>query len=37
MTIYGPYSNNAEAIADGRSVGDFYRTGDDPDTVCVVH
>jgi hypothetical protein len=37
ITVYGPYSNNAEAIAGGRSVGDFYRTGDDPDTVCVVH
>lgn len=31
------YANNAAAIAGGLSVGDFYRTGGDPDAVCVVH
>jgi hypothetical protein len=31
------YANNAAAIAAGLSAGDFYRTGADPDIVCVVH
>ncbi|MFH1504677.1 MAG: hypothetical protein ABIH08_04760, partial [Candidatus Omnitrophota bacterium] len=31
------YANNAAAIAGGLAVGDFYRTGGDPDLVCVVH
>ena len=31
------YANNAAALAAGLSVGDFYRTNSDPDTVCVVH
>jgi hypothetical protein len=31
------YANNAAAIAGGLAVGDFYRTGADPDPVCVVH
>lgn len=31
------YINNAAAIAGGLSVGAFYRTGGDPDVVCVVH
>lgn len=31
------YANNAAAIAGGLSVGDFYRTGANPDPVCVVH
>jgi len=31
------YANNAAAIAGGLIVGQFYRTGSDPDTVCVVH
>ena len=31
------YANNAAAIAGGLVAGDFYRTGGDPDTVCVVH
>ena len=31
------YANNAAAIAGGLVVGDFYRTGADPDVVCVVH
>lgn len=31
------YANNAAAIAGGLVVGDFYRTGGNPDTVCVVH
>ncbi len=31
------YANNAAAIAGGLAAGDFYRTGADPDPVCVVH
>jgi len=31
------YANNAAAIAGGLTAGAFYRTGDDPDPVCVVH
>ena len=31
------YANNAAAIAGGLVVGDLYRTGGDPDVVCVVH
>lgn len=31
------YANNAAATAGGLSVGDLYRTGADPDTVCIVH
>ena len=31
------YANNAAAIAGGLGVGAFYRTGADPDPVCVVH
>jgi hypothetical protein len=31
------YANNAAAITGGLVAGDFYRTGGDPDTVCVVH
>jgi hypothetical protein len=31
------FANNAAAVAGGLSVGAFYRTGGDPDTVCVVH
>ena len=31
------YANNAAAIAGGLTVGAFYRTGGDPDLVCVVH
>ncbi|MBI4648870.1 MAG: hypothetical protein HY738_20345 [Bacteroidia bacterium] len=30
-------TNNAAAIAGGLTVGAFYRTGGDPDVVCVVH
>lgn len=30
-------ANNAAAIAGGLAVGDFYKTGADPDVVCVVH
>jgi hypothetical protein len=32
-----PFPNNAAAIAGGLTVGSFYRTGGDPDLVCVVH
>jgi hypothetical protein len=31
------YANNAAALADNLAVGEFYRTGGDPDTICVVH
>jgi hypothetical protein len=31
------YANNAAAVAGGLAVGSFYRTGGDPDNVCVVH
>lgn len=31
------YANNAAAVAGGLTEGEFYRTGGDPDTVCVVH
>ncbi|MES2591964.1 MAG: collagen-like protein [Bacteroidota bacterium] len=31
------FPNNAAAIAGGLTVGAFYRTGGDPDVVCVVH
>jgi hypothetical protein len=31
------YANNAAAIAGGLTVGAFYRTGGNPDSVCVVH
>jgi hypothetical protein len=31
------YANNAAAVAGGLTAGAFYRTGADPDVVCVVH
>jgi len=31
------FANNAAALAGGLTVGAFYRTGGDPDPVCVVH
>lgn len=31
------YANNAAAIAGGLTVGQIYRTGADPDVVCIVH
>jgi len=31
------YANNAAAVASGLRSGAFYRTGTDPDLVCVVH
>jgi hypothetical protein len=31
------YANNAAAVAGGLKVGDLYRTGADPDLICVVH
>lgn len=31
------HANNAAAVANGLAPGDFYRTGNDPDLVCVVH
>lgn len=31
------FANNAAAIGGGLAVGQFYRTGGDPDPVCVVH
>lgn len=31
------YADNAAAVTGGLAVGQFYRTGGDPDLVCVVH
>jgi hypothetical protein len=31
------YANNAAALGGGLTAGAFYRTGADPDQVCVVH
>ncbi len=31
------YANNAAAIAGGLTAGMFYRTGADPDHICIVH
>jgi hypothetical protein len=31
------YANNAAAIAGGLTAGAFYRTGANPDPICVVH
>ena len=31
------YATNAAAISGGLTAGDFYRTGGDPDVICVVH
>lgn len=31
------YANNAAAISGGLIAGNLYRTGADPDTVCIVH
>ena len=31
------YANNAAAIAGGLTAGAYYRTGADPDQICVVH
>jgi hypothetical protein len=31
------YANNAAAIAGGLTAGDTYRTGGDPDQLCIVH
>jgi len=31
------YANNAAAVAGGLTAGAFYRTGSDPDPVCVTH
>ncbi len=31
------YPNNAAAVGGGLTAGAFYRTGADPDPVCVVH
>ena len=31
------YANNAAAITGGLTAGAFYRTGSNPDSVCVVH
>ena len=31
------YANNAAAITGGLVAGDFYRTGANPDPVCIVH
>lgn len=31
------YADNAAAVTGGLAVGQFYRTGGDPDLVCIVH
>lgn len=31
------YANNAAAVAAGLSRGSLYRTGADPDVICMVH
>jgi hypothetical protein len=31
------YANNAAAVSGGLASGDLYRTGGDPDLICVVH
>lgn len=31
------YANNAAAVAGGLTAGAFYRTGADPDPICIVH
>lgn len=31
------YANNAAAITGGLVAGDIYRTGGNPDTICIVH
>lgn len=37
VTGLGIFANNAAAVTGGLAAGDFYRTGADPDVVCVVH
>lgn len=37
FTALPVYANNAAAVAGGLPVGQAYRTGADPDVVCVVH
>lgn len=37
VTGLSVFANNAAAIAGGLAVGNLYRTGADPDVVCVVH
>jgi hypothetical protein len=37
LTQLSIYANNAAAITGGLASGDLYRTGGDPDLICVVH
>ena len=37
ITGLSVYADNATALAGGLKVGQLYRTGADPDVVCVVH
>lgn len=37
LTLPSIFANNAAAIAGGLSAGGTYRTGNDPDVLCVVH
>lgn len=37
VTGLAAYADNAAAVAGGLTAGAFYRTGGDPDVVCVVH
>lgn len=36
-TLPGVYANNAAALAGGLVAGDTYRSGGDPDVLCIVH
>jgi hypothetical protein len=37
ISVSTPRANNAAALLAGLKPGDLYRTGGDPDVVCVVH
>ena len=37
LTLVPQYANNAAAVAGGLTAGTLYRTGADPDAVCIVH
>lgn len=37
LALIPVYANNALALVGGQVQGDLYRTGLDPDTVCIVH
>ena len=37
LDIVPNYANDAAAVAGGLTEGQFYRTGGDPDSLCIVH